>query len=165
MIRRLLAVIAAGIAMAAATAAQAGPKAAIFPFELMDVSLSGQYSGADPRETERLRLITEELRTLAARDGAYEVLDLGSVADAMAQAAPIHKCSGCEVDLARRVGADVAMIGIVRKVSNLVLEIHLVETDVASGKVTRSNRVELRGNTDETWSRGVRRLLSDHLRR
>jgi hypothetical protein len=165
MIRRLLAAVtAAGIAMVAATAAQAGPKVAIFPFELIDVSLSGQYNGADPRETERLRLITEELRTLAARDGRYEVLDLSSVATAIAQAAPLRKCSGCEVDLARRVGADVAMIGIVRKVSNLVLEIHLLEMDVASGKVTKSNRVELRGNTDETWLRGVRRVLADHLR-
>ena len=43
MIRLLLATV--GIVIAAATAAQAGPRTAIFPFELIDVSLSGQYIG------------------------------------------------------------------------------------------------------------------------
>jgi uncharacterized protein DUF2380 len=164
MIRRLLAaVVAAGVTMLAAAAAEASPKAAIFPFELIDVSLEGEYIGPDSHEAERLRLITEELRKLAAREGAYDVLDLGSIAPEIAKAAPILKCSGCDVDLARRVGADVAITGFVRKVSNLVLEMHLIETDVATGKVTKTHRVEMRGNTDETWLRGVHRLLANHL--
>jgi hypothetical protein len=164
MIRRLVAATAAaaGIAALAASATGEGPKAAIFPFDLVDVSLSGQYGGPDAHETERLRRITEELRTLAKRDGSYEVLDLSSIAADIAKAAPITKC-GCEVELARRVGATVAITGFVRKVSNLVLEMHLIETDVASGKVTKTHRVEMRGNTDETWLRGARRLLANHV--
>jgi hypothetical protein len=161
MIRRLLAA-AAAITALAASAGAAAPKAAIFPFDLVDVSLSGQYAGPDAHEAERLRLVTEELRTLAKRDGNYEVLDLSSIAPEIAKAVPILKCR-CEADLARRVGATVAITGFVRKVSNLVLEMHLVETDVASGKVTKSHRVEMRGNTDETWLRGVRRLLANHV--
>jgi hypothetical protein len=161
MIRLLLATV--GMVIAANSAAQAGPRTAIFPFELIDVSLSGQYIGPDPAETQRLVLITEELRKLAARDAGYEVLDLSGLAGDIAQAAPIHKCGGCEVDLARRAGADIAIVGTVRKVSNLVLEVHLFVTDVANGKLTKIHRVDLRGNTDETWLRGVRRLVANHL--
>jgi hypothetical protein len=160
MIRLLVA--AASMALAA-SAADAGPKAAIFPFELIDVSLSGQYVGPDPTETQRLVLITEELRKLAARDAGYEVLDLSGLAGDIAKAAPLHQCNGCDVDLARRVGAEIAIMGTVRKVSNLVLEVHLFVTDVKDGKLTKVHRVELRGNTDETWLRGVRRLVANHL--
>jgi hypothetical protein len=34
---------------------------------------------------------------------------------------------------------------------------------VSTGKVTDVHRVELRGNSDETWLRGVRRLVAYHL--
>jgi hypothetical protein len=158
MIRLLVA--AAGIAFATA-AAHAGPKTAIFPFELIDVSLSGQYVGPDPAETQRLTLITEELRKLAARDAGYEVLDLSGLTDDIAKAAPLHQCNGCDVDLARRAGAEIAIMGTVRKVSNLVLEVHLFVSDVKDGKLTKVQRVDLRGNTDETWLRGVRRLAAN----
>jgi uncharacterized protein DUF2380 len=160
MLRLLLA---AAIAIAGASAAQAGPKTAIFPFELIDVSLPGQYIGPDPNETQRLALITEELRKLAARDAGYEVLDLSGIAPDIAKAAPLYKCNGCDIALARKVGADIAIMGTVRKVSNLVLEVHLFVSDVASGKLTKIHRVELRGNSDETWLRGVRRLVAEHL--
>ena len=110
---------------------------------------------------ERLKLITDELRMLAARDGGYEVLDLSGIAPQLEQAAPLNKCGGCEVDLARRAGADLAITGFVRKVSNLVLELHLIVRDVPTGNVTKTSRVELRGNTDETWLRGIRRLVGN----
>jgi hypothetical protein len=152
--------VAAAIAIAGASAAQAGPKTAIFPFELIDVSLPGQYIGPDPKETQRLALITEELRKLAARDAGYDVVDLSGLASDIAKAAPLYKCNGCDVALARKAGADIAIMGTVRKVSNLVLEVHLFVSDVASGKLTKIHRVELRGNTDETWLRGVRRLVT-----
>lgn len=155
-------ILAAGMVLAA-SAAHAGPKAAIFPFELIDVSLEGQYLGRRADETQRLALATGELRKLAARDAGYEVLDLSGVAPDIAKAAPLYKCSGCAVDLARKLDADIAITCTVRKVSNLVLEVHLIVADVASGKVTRIHRVELRGNTDETWLRGVRRLVANHL--
>jgi hypothetical protein len=151
--------------LAGATAAQAGPKAAIFPFELIDVSLQGEYTGPRADEAQRLMLATEELRKLAARDAGYEVLDLSGLKSEIEQAGPFHKCDGCEVDIARRADAEVAMVGTVRKISNLVLVVHIYVRNVASGKVTNIHRVELRGNTDEMWLRGVRRLVAYHLGR
>src|SRR5262245_9977388 len=141
MIRQLLVAtwVCAGLVSATATAS-AGPKVAIFPFELLDVSLTGQYIGPQADETQRLALATEELRKLAARDAGYEVLDLSELAAEIARAAPLHQCGGCEIGLARRVGAEIAITGTVRKVSNLVLEAHLFVIDVASGKLANLHR-------------------------
>jgi hypothetical protein len=148
--------------LASTTVALAGQKAAIFPFELIDVSLPGEYFGPRADEANRLLLATEELRALAARDAGYDVVDLSALKPAIDKAAPFHRCDACEVDIARQAGADVAMTGTVRKISNLVLVVHVYVRDVASGKVSRVHRVELRGNTDETWLRGVRRLVGEH---
>jgi Protein of unknown function (DUF2380) len=161
MIRVLLAPLA--IWLASAAAAVAGQKAAIFPFELIDVSLQGEYVGAQSGEAKRLLLATEELRNLAARDAGYEVVDLSALKAEIDKSGPFHKCDGCETGIARQAGAGVAVTGTVRKISNLVLVVHIYVRDVASGRVNKVHRVELRGNTDETWLRGVRRLVREHV--
>ena len=149
--------------LASATAAQAGPKVAIFPFELIDASLEGQYIGPRPDDASRLKLATEELRKLAARDAGYEVLDLGALASEIEQSTPLYKCNGCQVDYARRAGAQLAITATVLKVSNLLLTFHIYVSDVSTGNLTKLWHVEVRGNTDESWLRGVRRLVADGL--
>ena len=114
--------------------ASAGPKAAIFPFELIDVSIEGELLVIGPRRR-RLALVTGAA-TLAARDGGYEVVDLSALAAEIEKAAPLHKCGGCEVDIARRAGAESPITGTVRKISNLILGFTIEVRDVASGKLT-----------------------------
>ena len=151
------------LALAAATPAQAAPKAAVFPVELIDTSLEGEISGPRADEASRLALATEELRRLAGREAGYEVVDLGGIAPDIRTAAPLYKCNGCEIELARRAGADVAITAAVRKFSPLLLSLHIYVTDVATGNLTKMTRVDIRGNTDETWLRGVRRLVAQGL--
>jgi hypothetical protein len=43
----------------------------------------------------------------------------------------------------------------VQKVSNLILNINIQIEDAATGAVLLNKSVDLHGNTDETWSRGV----------
>ncbi|HEX5958455.1 MAG TPA: DUF3280 domain-containing protein [Hyphomicrobiaceae bacterium] len=149
--------------LAHAAAAEAGPKAAIFPFELSDVSLEGQLAGQRPDETRRLALVTQELRRLAAQKAGYEVVDLTSMKSDIEKAAPFYKCDGCELELARRAGADVAITGYVRKVSNLILKVFINVRDVNSGRITKIQQADIKGNTDETWMRGVRYLVINGL--
>jgi hypothetical protein len=51
----------------------------------------------------------------------------------------------------------------VQKVSNLILNITLVVRDVGTGQVINAGSVDLRGNTDESWSRGLSYLLRNRL--
>jgi hypothetical protein len=161
MMRPLIVLVAALVAGSAA--AVAGPKAAVFPFELNDVSLEAELVGRRPEETRRLALVTDEMRRLAARDLGYEVLDLGALGADVEKAAPLYKCDGCEVDLARRVGADVAITGYVRKVSSLILKVFINVRDVNSGKLTKIHQVDIKGSTDETWLRAVRYMVKNGL--
>jgi hypothetical protein len=154
----------AALALLAPTAAaSAGPKAAIFPFELIDVSIDGELGGPRTEEAQRLALVTQELRQLAARDGGYELVDLSGLTTEAEKAAPLYKCDGCEVDIARRAGADIAITGTVRKVSNLILGFTIQVRDVTSGRLTHVLQASIRGNTDESWLRGIRWLVANRL--
>jgi hypothetical protein len=162
MIRLRLALLAA-LLVTTSVAAHARPKAAIFPFELIDLSLEGQYIGVRSDETQRLALATQELRKLAARESGYEIVDLTRIAPDIAKVAPLYKCNGCEIELARRAGADVAITLAVRKFSNLLLSFHIYVSDVSNGKLIKMYRVDIRGNTDDVWLHGVRRLVDESL--
>ncbi|HEX5958456.1 MAG TPA: DUF3280 domain-containing protein [Hyphomicrobiaceae bacterium] len=156
-----LACILLGALLTGATAAYAGPKVAVFPFELIDASLEGQYGPAHAEEAARLRLATEELRKELAGKAGYEVLDLGPMAAEIERSTPLYKCDGCALDLARRSGAELAVTGSVLKVSNLLLTFHIYVTDTSNGKLNKLWHVEVRGNTEDSWLRGVRRLVRD----
>ncbi|MBO0765847.1 MAG: DUF3280 domain-containing protein [Hyphomicrobiaceae bacterium] len=156
--RRFLALLAATLLTAAG--AQAAPKAAVFPFELIDDSLDGQYLGARAEEEERLALATAELRKLVAQEAGYDVVDLGPLKSEIEKAAPLYKCNGCEVELARKAGAEFAITAAVRKYTNLLLSLHIYVTEVSTGKLTKMYRIDIRGNTDESWLRGVRWLVA-----
>jgi len=145
------------------TALAAAPKVAIFPFELIDTSYEGEVSGVNADETRRLAAITEEVVKLVKADGRYDVVDTSELTDEIAKAAPLEKCNGCDVDLAKKAGADLAMTGTVQKVSNLILNINIYIRDVATGAMKREMSADMRGNTDESWMRTLRWLVKNRL--
>jgi len=67
------------------------------------------------------------------------------------------------VQLALKLGADLAMTGVVQKVSALILNINIYVRDTQSGQLIASMSVDLRGNTDESWSRAMNYLLRNRL--
>lgn len=145
-----------------ATAARAAPvRVADFGFELDDTSLQGSMQGPQPEEQARLGRLDAQLRDLLAKAG-YEPVDLAPVA-AEAQRQTLRTCDGCEVALARKLGAQVSVIGWVQKVSNLILNINLVMRDVATGKVLRAGSVDIRGDNDVSWSRGLAYLMRESI--
>ena len=75
----------------------------------------------------------------------------------------MRTCKGCDVDLARKAGAKISVIGWVQKVSNLILNINLKIEDASTGARIRAGSVDIRGNTDESWMRGLRFLLEDQI--
>jgi hypothetical protein len=66
---------------------------------------------------------------------------------------------------AQRVGANWAAWGTVQKVSNLILNINVYMEDAESGKMKFARSVDIRGNTDESWRRGLDYLLRNYLLR
>ena len=166
MITNRIATLALGLLLFPATAL-AEQKAIIFPFGLIDITQQFEIGimpkGIAPEEKRRLALITDELTKLIKESGRYDVLDPDPIAEDIDKAAPIFKCNGCEDDLAKKVGADVAFIGTVRKASDVLFTVSLYIRDVNKGQVTRQASSEIFGNTDAMWLRSVRYLMDRRL--
>jgi hypothetical protein len=149
----------------AATIARAAepPRLAVFDLELIDTSLEGEMAGADPAEQARLRLVQAELRRSLEESDRFEVVDTAPVADQVAAAGRLGSCNGCEVPIARRLDADLALVGWVHKVSDLILSVNVVIRDVSTRERVFASSVDIRGNTDESWLHGIRYILNNRL--
>jgi hypothetical protein len=146
------------------TAARSEPvKLAVFDFELIDTSLEGEVNGLREDEQKRLQMISEQLRTMLAESGRYEVVNLALMKDKIDSAGYRYNCNGCVTDLAAAAGAEQAMTGTVQKVSNLILNINVYLWDVKKGEQTGGTSVDIRGNTDKSWSRGVSYLVRNRI--
>lgn len=136
---------------------------AVLGFELIDTSLQGELQGTSQAELDRLDLITAIVRERLGESGGYRIVDTTPAADEIARVGYLHNCNGCELDIAAELGAEAVLIGWVQKVSNLILNINAVVREVATGRVLAGGSVDIRGNTDESWSRGVEHLLEHQI--
>lgn len=114
-------------------------------------------------DRKKLETVTEELRRQLVAKGDIRLVDLGPLAEKIKDAAPLHKCNGCETDLAREAGARLAILGKVQKLTAVLIHIDLTVKDVASDTVVRSTSVDVQGDTEESWTRGVRWLVRNRL--
>lgn len=146
-----------------AAPSEARTRVALFAFELDDTSLEGELGGVRTDETARLALIGAEARRLLDADPELEFVDLAPAAAEIAARAPLYKCNGCEADIARAAGADLAVSGYVQKVSNLILNLNFSVRDARTGERKRLMSVDIRTNSDEMWLRGVRWLVKNRL--
>ena len=157
-----LAALVLGLGLTFAADARAATRVAVFDFELFDTSGEAGFNGPRPAEAKRLALITGEVRR-RLKDAGYEVLDLTPEAARIAEATPFRNCNSCELPIARSLGAQIEVIGLVQKVSNLILNINFQLRDVATGQVLRAGSADIRNNTDESWLRGVSYLVRNRL--
>ena len=140
------------------TSADERKKVAAVDLEFVDTSGEGN----DPAQTKRLKLTSAKLRDLLTASSQYDIVDTAPAADQIEAAGYLSSCNGCEIEIARDLGADLALIGTVRKVSSLILYISLFMTDAHTGAPVQMRRVSIRGNTDESWFRGVRYLVRNY---
>ena len=136
----------------------AAERVAVFDVELINTSMEP----TQPAETARLAMLKEVATAEFARHG-LEPVDTSPVAAEVARVSSLHGCNGCELDLARRLGADLAALGWVQKVSNLILSLTMQVREVGSGRLVRAGSVDIRGNTDESWRRGITYLVNRRL--
>lgn len=137
------------------------PKLAVFDFELIDTSLPGEFYGSKP-ELVRLDRISEQLRQELAQSGRFRMIDIAPVRDA-ARHANLQACGGCDLKLAGQLGADIEITGVVQKVSNLIINLNIYLRDVKTGNMITVASADMRGNTDESWTRTMSYLIRNRL--
>ena len=131
---------------------------AVFDFELIDTSLEGATRGARPDEQQRLARLSDQLRQLLRDSGRFSLVDITPIARE-AQASNLQACGGCDMHLAQRIGAELAITGTVQKVSNLILNMNIYVRDATIAAMS----ADMRGNTDESWSRTLDWLVRNRL--
>jgi hypothetical protein len=128
----------------------------LLDFELIDGTLD---RASDAAQQERLKKISQALRQEFIDRHLYTVLD-NTPAEALITDLggrfKLYDCNGCDVDIGRALGADRTLTAWVQKVSNLILNINIQIRDVQSGLIVLTRSVDIRGNTDVSWLRGVR---------
>jgi hypothetical protein len=154
--------IIASLPLLSATAAAQERSAAIFDFELTDTSRVDQLAPHDAVLQTRLAEVSERLRKRLAESGRFVIVDIAPVAKE-AQASNLQSCGGCDISLADKIGADLAITGMVHKVSNLVLRMMILVRDAKTGAVLAVARASMRGDTDETWTRTLDWLVRHRL--
>ncbi len=158
--RRTRAALALFCSLVLPTAVRAEPeKVAVFDFQFA----RGAPTEPTEAEHERLRRTSDTLRRLLTESGRYAVVSTDPVRDDVAKSADLRACNGCAEDFARRLGAQAAVTGEVQKVSNLILNINVYVKPLAAGAPERAYSVDLRGNTDESFDRGIRYLVRNRL--
>ena len=96
------------------------PTVAVFDFALTNTS----PAPSTPEELARLQRLDQQLRS-GLRDH-FQLVDVSPVRDRLSGVDSIRGCNGCELDLARSLGAQQVAYGWVQKVSNLILNVNLV---------------------------------------
>lgn len=158
---------AALLAVAASLAAAQQPlkKLLMLEFELIDEQ---KDVVPFPEKEARLAMVSQRLREALIKEELYNVIDSAPVAQLIrteAERQSLLGCNGCEVDIARKADADRILLAWVQKVSNLILNINIEVRDAKTGKAVLAKSVDLRGNTDQSWQRGIDFMVRDIVER
>ncbi|MFD1303023.1 DUF3280 domain-containing protein [Methylobacterium marchantiae] len=154
------AALALALAIGLAGPALAGPeKAAVFDFQF------AKGAPTPPTDEERARLtrISGQLRDLLEASGRYTIVSTDPVRQKVEKGADLRACNGCAEEYARTLGAEAAITGEVQKVSNLILNINVYVKDLKAGTPEKAYSVDLRGNTDESFDRGIKYLVKNQM--
>jgi hypothetical protein len=138
------------------------PRLAVFDLEMIDTSLEDPTRGLRADDRDRLQRTGDQLRKELGESGKFQILDISPV-NAAAHQSNLQACGGCDVKLAQQLDADLEITGVVQKISNLILNIRLYLRDAHTGRLLAAVNAEMRGNTDESWSRATRYLVRERL--
>lgn len=149
-----------GLLLMAPGTAAAAERVAVFDPELYDTS----GEGVREEQQRRLAMIGERLRAALRESDRFEVVDTAPLRARLQTGPALRTCAACAPDAAAELGADLALLTTVHKVSNLILSITVALREASPGTGTRAvHSAEIRGNTDESWSHGLRWLLRNRL--
>ena len=157
-----LAVLAATGTPAAAADLIPGAKMAFFGMHFIDTSTEGAINGIREDETKRIELINDYIAEQLTERG-FRLMDLAPVQKTIDRTVNTADCNYCDVLMARELGADYSVVGEVQKVSNLILSMNIVIRDAAEGQYAKGMSVDIRGNNDKSWLRGVRYILKNNI--
>jgi hypothetical protein len=154
---RLLAA-AAALCTVSVTVAAAPPAIALLDCVVIDDNAAYNDASVTQSQQARAAMASTELRARIDQRGLYKVADnrpAAALIDGFTKTQDLSACNGCELEIGRKLGVQRVGVCWVQKISNLILNINLRIEDTANGQVVFQRSVDIRGNTDQSWRRGV----------
>lgn len=145
-------------AVMALPAFAAPEKAAVFDFQMANLAQLPPTAA----DNARLPKLTDELRKLLADSGKYDIVSTDPV-KAKAHSEDLRSCGGCADDYTRKLGARLAITGQIQKVSNLILNITVYIKDLEAKTPEQAYGVSIRGDTDESFDRGIKYIVANKI--
>jgi len=133
-------------------------KLAVFDFELDDVSPAASLLGQTTSDETAMEKVNSEARRMLAESGRFILVDVGDVQAQPVKAKLLRNCDGCQSGIALQAGADQALIGVVRRVTQTDYYVLVQISDAQTGKVLDQQEANFAGGP-EGWASGVRMLL------
>jgi hypothetical protein len=134
---------------------------------LLNVQFLNDHEDLEPTtgaERARLALIGSVFKAKLEASGRYKFVSIPAEAGGKIAAGPeVGACGGCEFGYGKELSADYVAWIVVQKVSDLILNINVYMADVAAGKLAFVHSVDIRGDTDESWTRGITYLVKNYL--
>jgi hypothetical protein len=134
---------------------------------LLTVHFLNDHEDLEPTtsaERARIALIASLFKAKLEASGLYRFVSLPADAAGKIAAGPeVGACGGCEFAYGKELGADAVAWIVVQKVSDLILNINVYMADVAAKKMAFVHSVDIRGDTDESWTRGITYLVKNYL--
>jgi Protein of unknown function (DUF2380) len=155
---------AAFITLMAARLGAAEPivKIAVFDFELQDYSAAEAHT-PDAIDAKYLTEATDQTRRLLTQDPHYRLIDATSTNAPEAKNHTLRDCNGCEATIARELGADQSLIGIVSRISRTEYTIKIQIRDAKTAALIAEQTTPLQMGANYAWPRGATHLVKDHL--
>ena len=145
-------------------AAEPAPvKLAVFDFELEDFSGGASVVSDDPHDIEDLKNCTEKAKSLLTQSGRYTLVDASSADTPEIKAHSLRNCNGCEAAIAKKLGADQALLGIVTRISRTDYAVTFKLRDARTGAAIDVEQTDLRIGANYSWDRGTAWLIQRKL--
>jgi hypothetical protein len=138
-------------------------KIAVFDFELEDYSAGGGVIGETPDDVAQLKRATDEARQLLVQSGRYMLVDVSHADGEPVKAKSLRTCGGCEADIAQKIGAEQSFVGVVARSSRTEYAVGFQIRDARNGSMLFKRQTDLRMGTNDSWNRGVIRLMKNTL--
>ena len=131
---------------------------AVFDFELEDATPAAALLGQTTRSEAAMEKVSVEARRMLAESGHYNLIDVSKIDAQPLREKALRNCEGCEAGIALEVGADQALVGVVRRITQTDYYVTVQISDARTGKVLDQQSANFAGGPDG-WASGVRMLL------
>lgn len=131
----------------------------VFDFEMMDSSAASGIIPQDELDAKYLTESTQVAKNYLQSEGAYRIIDAKPAVTELAKAGALRSCDGCEAKIASKLGGELAMTGIVNRISRTEFEMLIKVVEADTGTPVAFGYTGLRMGANYAWPRGAKWLM------